>query len=63
MEDEHWKDRSPSPSYEDLRDIRYANRYVSSRLMEKRIAALSVIKEKLQQKVRTGEQEGKQEDQ
>ena len=63
MEEDNSKERSPSPSYQDLRDLRYANTYLLGRLMERRIAALTVIREKLQQKVRTGEQEGKQAEQ
>lgn len=63
MEEDSSKKRSPSPSDQDLRDLRYANKYLLSRLMERRVAALTVIREKLQQKVRTGEQEGKQAEQ
>jgi hypothetical protein len=63
MEEDSSKKRSPSPSDQDLRDLRYANKYLLGRLMERRVAALTVIREKLQQKVRTGEQEGKQAEQ
>jgi hypothetical protein len=63
MEGDSSKKRSPSPSDQDLRDLRYANKYLLGRLMERRVAALTVIRETLQQKVRTGEQEGKQAEQ
>jgi len=63
MEEARTHKRSHSPSHQDLSDYRAANRCLSDRLMKQRIAALTLIRDKLQQKVRTVEQEDKQPEQ